>query len=464
MFSRRIRFAAVTFGLILTMVLAADAGIAVLCEPKIDSANAQSTSNLTVQLYNITVPTQYLGQYNNVTLLLNQFNASLGAAPSSPNSFTYAAELLPANGNQGPVLFNSSNLVGVSRNLNALKAMGVKGVTIAVGYPLLDPTFPNSTQYLNYFQTVVNMSHQLGFVVDIESQVLFANTPYSALTYNWSTLPYADFVVRHIDQDTLICSQIRPDILEIGVEPDTEAALTGYTQLGTAAGWSTYINQLLNGINKNGCKLAAGAGDWLLNTTRWIQGFVNNTNLDFISTHSYPIVPPFLGNLISLGQYAQQNGKRIVFDEEWDTKILQPANGGGGGGFGGPAATQQDVFSYWIPVDTRFQQLMVKFSRIYPCEYLSPYPGDYYFFAYLTWTPQLDNLTFFQLHNILNPIISQNMANGTVTPTGAAYAQLASASTIPEFSLWIAPTAFLMIVTITLAVLKRQLKHITNLR
>jgi hypothetical protein len=174
------------------------------------------------------------------------------------------------------------------------------------------------------------------------------------------------------------------------VEADTEAALTGYTQLDTRVGWSNYINQLLNGINKGQRRLAAGAGDWLLNTTLWVQGFVNNTNLDFISTHSYPIVPPFLSNLISLGQYAQQHGKRLVFDEEWDTKVLQPVNGGGGGGFGGPEATQQDVFSYWIPIDTRFQMLMAKFSQIYPCEFLSPFPGDYYFFAYLTgrrsWT------------------------------------------------------------------------------
>ena len=70
--------------------------------------------------------------------------------------------------------------------------MGVKGVTIALGYPLFDPTFPNSIQYLLYFQTVVNMCHQDGFTVNIESQVLFANTVFSPLTYDWSNLSYTD--------------------------------------------------------------------------------------------------------------------------------------------------------------------------------------------------------------------------------------------------------------------------------
>lgn len=388
-------------------------------------------SGLTVQSYGTTIPPQYQSQYSSVQNLLNQFNSSLGSVPSSKNSFTYAAELLPANGNQGSALFNANNLNSVETNLNAPKTMGMKGVTIALGYPLLDPTFPDNQQYLQYFKTVVTMCHQEGLTVDVESQVLFANTPYSSLTFDWSKLSYSDYVAKHVAQDNLICSQIKPDILEIGVEADTKASLTGYSQLNTPSGWSIYINQLLNGIDKNGCKLAAGAGDWLTNTTQWVQGFVDNPNLDFVSTHSYPIVSPFLTNLISLGKFAQEHGKRIVFDEEWDTKVLHPVNAGGGGGFGGPAATQQDIFSYWIPIDIEFQQLMAKFCQTYPCEYLSPFPGDYYFFAYLTWNQQLDTLTFFQLHNMLNPTITQNMANFTISPTGAAYATLCLATTSP---------------------------------
>src|SRR5208337_3950990 len=105
------------------------------------------------------------------------------------------------------------------------------------------------TQYLQYFKTVVSMCHQDGFTVDIESQVLFANTVYSPLTFDWSNLTYSQYVINHIAQDNLICSQIKPDILEIGVEADTEASLTGYTQLNTPSGWSSYINQLLDGID-----------------------------------------------------------------------------------------------------------------------------------------------------------------------------------------------------------------------
>jgi hypothetical protein len=332
MFSRSAVSTAMAVALILVIVVASVATVIVFSRSQRVSASASGLFGMTVQSYDTTVPTQYQSQYSSVQNLLNQFNSSLGSTPSSKNNFTYAAELLPANGNQGTALFNPNNLNGVATNLKALKAMGVKGVTIALGYPLLDPTFPNNQQYLQYFQTVVTMCHQEGCTVDIEAQVLFANTPYSPLTFNWSKLSYSDYVVNHIAQDNLICSQIRPDILEIGVEADTEAFLTGYSQLNTPSGWASYINQLLNGINKNGCKLAAGAGDWLTNTTQWVQGFVDNPNLDFVSTHSYAIVSPFLSNLISLGQFAQEHGKRIVLDEEWDTKVLQPVNAEGAEG------------------------------------------------------------------------------------------------------------------------------------
>jgi hypothetical protein len=106
---------------------------------------------------------------------------------------------------------------------------------------------------------------------------------------------------------------------------------------------------------------------------------------------------------------------------------------------------------------------MAKFCQTYPCEYLSPFPGDYYFFAYLTWTPQLDTLTFFQLHNILNPVITQNMANYTVSPTGAAYATLCLAPTIPEFPSKLAVIIF-MVAIIIASITSKTRAFCTNLR
>jgi hypothetical protein len=384
-----------------------------------------------VQQYDLSVPSQYQDEYAALEGLMGSFNSSLGPYPSSPNGFTFATELLPANGNRGPALFQPNNLATVAANLNALQAMGIQGVTIAIGYPLLDPSFPNSAQYLNYFEQVVSMVHARGMKVLIESQILFANTPYSPLTYDWSALPYSQFVINHIAQDQLIINQIRPDYLELGVEADTEAYLSGYSQLNTPSGWSSYIEQLLSSLNKGNTKLVAGIATWL--GTAYLAGFASDPRLDIISTHVYPIYGNNLQTLIAIGKIAQQNNKRMIIDEAWEEKVLHPATGHAGTGIGGPSITQQDVFAFWSPIDSQFLELLAKFSRIYPVEFISPF-NEWYFFAYLNWTPALDTQSYFQLTQQLDPIAVQNMNSNTLSPTGTTYSQLArGVIPVPEF-------------------------------
>lgn len=380
------------------------------------------------QQYDTSVPSQYDGEYSSLQGILGSFNSSLSMYPASGNEFVYATELLPANGNRGPALLQANNLVTVARNLNTLQAMGVRGVTIAIGYPLLDPSFPNSAQYLNYFDQVVSMAHARGMKVLVESQVLFANTPYSPLTFDWSALPYSQYVANHIAQDQLIINQIRPDYLELGVEADTEAYLTGYTQLHSPAGWTNYIEQLLGSLNKGNTKLVAGAATWL--GSSYLTGFANDPRLDMISTHVYPIYGQNLQTLLAIGKIAQQENKRLVIDEAWEQKVLQPSLSGA---IGGPAITQQDVFSFWSPIDSEFLTLMAKFGQAYPLEYLSPF-NEWYFFAYLNWTPTLDTEGYFQLTSQLYPLAGQNMASNTLTPTGQTYSNLARGTApVPEF-------------------------------
>lgn len=380
------------------------------------------------QQYDTSVPSQYDGEYSSLQGILGSFNSSLSMYPASGNEFVYATELLPANGNRGPALLQANNLVTVARNLNTLQAMGVRGVTIAIGYPLLDPSFPNSAQYLNYFDQVVSMAHARGMKVLVESQVLFANTPYSPLTFDWSALPYSQYVANHIAQDQLIINQIRPDYLELGVEADTEAYLTGYTQLHSPAGWTNYIEQLLGSLNNGNTKLVAGAATWL--GTSYLTGFANDPRLDMISTHVYPIYGQNLQTLLAIGKIAQQENKRLVIDEAWEQKVLQPSLSGA---IGGPAITQQDVFSFWSPIDSEFLTLMAKFGQAYPLEYLSPF-NEWYFFAYLNWTPTLDTEGYFQLTSQLYPLAGQNMASNTLTPTGQTYSNLARGTApVPEF-------------------------------
>jgi hypothetical protein len=409
-----------------------------------------------VQQYDLAIPSRYQAEYSGVQSILDSFNTSLGANSGSGRAPVFATELLPANGNRGTALLQSNNLASVEDNLNALQAMGVQGVTLAIGYPLLDPSFPNSAQYLSYFEQVVSMAHAHGMKVLVESQILFANTPYSPLTFDWSVLPYSQYVTNHIVQDQLIINQIHPDYLELGVEADTEAYLTGYTQLNTPSGWTNYIEQLLGSLNKGNTKLVAGAATWL--GTPYLTGFANDPRLDMISTHVYPVYGSNLQTLLAIGKIAQQDGKQMVIDEAWLQKILQPP--GHGEGIGGPATTRQDVFAFSSPIDSNFLTLLTKFAQTYPVEYLSPF-NEWYFFAYLNWTPTLDSENYFQLTQRLYPIASQNMNSGNLTPTGQPYSNLAKGTTpISEL-----PNPYLtaaLIIIFTTSFLRLEIKQNQN--
>jgi hypothetical protein len=377
---------------------------------------------LTLGQFNTTVPAKYASQISSVQSILNSFNASIGPQPSLPNKMVFAAELLPANCNRGPDLLKPAAIDGVSVNLKALKAMGVQGVVVCIGYPLLDPSFPNSSLYLAFYEQVSATVHSYGMKLLVECGDLFANTPYSPLTFDWSKLTYQQYVKGHDAQYQLIIDKVKPDYLEMGVEADTEALLTGFSQLDTASGWTAYIEQALSAINKSGTtKLAAGAATWL--GIQFMQGFASNPRLDFVSTHIYPIYGNNLRTLVQMGELAKQDNKRLVIDEAWEQKVLSNPNPPGGG-VGGPATTAQEVFGYSAPVDEQFLQLMARFGQTYPVEFFSPW-SELYFFAYLNWTPSLDPLGYFQLNAMLTPLASQDMQTLTVTPTGLTYAELA---------------------------------------
>ena len=162
----------------------------------------------------------------------------------------------------------------------------------------------------------------------------------------------------------------------------------------------------------------------------FLTGFANDPRLDMISTHVYPIYGDNLQTLLQIGKIAQENNKRLVIDEAWQEKVLQPTTGHAGTGIGGPSITQQDVFAFWSPMDSQFLRLMAKFSKIYPVDFFSPF-NEEYFFAYLNWTPSLDAQGYFQLKTQLDTIFTQNMASNTLTPTGTVYSQLAQGTSSP---------------------------------
>ncbi len=344
------------------------------------------------------------------------------------NVFTFSASLVPADGNKGTTLLQASNQNTVNANLDAYQSLGVNEVEISIPFPLLQPSFPNSSQYLSYYTQLVQNVHSRGMKALVESHVAFVGTGYSNINYSFNSLPYAQFVSDSIAQNQLIINQIKPDYIDIGTEADTEAALSGYHQLDTPSGWTAFIEQQLASLNKTGSptKICAGAGTWL--GVQFMQGFASDPRLDFLTTHIYPIYGNNLQVLAEMAQLAQQDGKRLVISESWSEEVTVPSPPPGTG-VGGEFADHQEVWGFSSNIDVPFLQIMDRFCSIYHVEVYNAF-SEQYFFAYLNYTPQLDTEGYFTLDGQINQEWAQNMRSLTLTPTGFEYYLLARGPTV----------------------------------
>src|ERR1700688_3181828 len=206
------------------------------------------------------IPAAYKGLYAFLQNTISQTNKVLTTVDKGQtNPITFGTELLPASGNAGPALLAPTAMQGVDVYLDALQALNVQGVTVAVSYPLILPSFPNSAQYLAFFEAVAQDVRQRGLKLDVETGPIFPEQGISVSYKGLTTTQYA----RNKNQIAqTIIDDLAPDWLNLGSEPDTEAKLLSLSQLNTPAGWTAYVNAAMQGLRRGSTKVAAGIGTW----------------------------------------------------------------------------------------------------------------------------------------------------------------------------------------------------------
>ena len=363
------------------------------------------------------VPPEFQSLYNELDTALTAFDQSFNA-PSGNYPVTFAAELLTANGNRGTELFNPTNLQSTRLWLDRLQAIGVQGVTIAIKYPLLTPDFPNSAKYLEYFKTVANEVRQRGMKMDVEVGVIFP-PPFSTLNVNYKAMTFDQFKATNKQMVATIVEQIKPDYLDLGAEPDTEAALTGWRELNTPQGYTDLINYTLKDLNRGNTKIGAGIGTW--GNLDFVKSYVANTSLDFIVIHIYPVTGKALQTAVAATDLAQQSNKRVILDEAWLYKTS--ANESPTSIAANAEIFRRDAYSFWAPLDQKFLAVIAKLARAKNIEYVSLFWAQY-LFAYLDYDPRLQPLSYNELMAQLNTVATPNVLAGKPSSTGEFYKRL----------------------------------------
>ncbi len=373
------------------------------------------------------VPAEYAQLYSTLQTQLDNYSAYLSSIDTHAHyPVIFGTELLAANGNRGTALLAPGTLQGVILYLNRLQEMGIRGVTVEIGYPLYTPSFPNYQNYVQFYKQVAQEVRNRGMKLNVESSVMFANTPFSGVTFNYASIPWTQFEAERKQMLQTIIQDLQPDYLNFGAEPDTEYKLTGYTQFNSPDQYVAYVNYILTGLNRGQTLVGSGVGTW--GNLQYAQDDAANTTLDYIVTHVYPIVgQASMQQILTIANIAKQHNKRVVLDEAWLSKAdtLQPTSIADLTTLYG-----LDTFSFWAPLDQKFLANIVKSAQITNIEYISPFWSTY-FFSYLDYNSTTSQASYDQLRQMDNQQAYANVLADQFSSTGRYYAQLAGAS-LPE--------------------------------
>ncbi|MGD0079920.1 MAG: hypothetical protein ABSB80_04645 [Methanoregula sp.] len=332
----------------------------------------------------------------------------------------FGAELLQANVNRGDALLQPQVMDSVRLMLDRYKAMGIQGVTIPIHYPVYTPGYPRYNEYAEFYRQVATEVHKRGMVLDVENHILFANTEFSPVKWDYSGVTADQYKAEKRAMVEAIINDTHPEFLDISAEPDTEYALTRWSFMQGPAQHTELVNYVLAGLDRKGTKIGAGVGTW--DSVDYARSYAANTDLDFITIHVYPVYGTGLSNIDTISAIARQYNKSIVIDEAWLHKQAAPVST-----FNGMTTSSQafglDIFSFWSPLDQQFLSTLAQSARVNHIEYISPFWGTY-FFGYADYSPALDVMSYSDRANAVNTIASANIRDGILSPTGTFYHNL----------------------------------------
>ncbi len=359
------------------------------------------------------VPSVYQSQYTQVRSEVSSFAKQVGKAPAHPST-TIGTELLAANGNIGTRLLTPGALSGVEAELDAFRALGIDAVTVAVSFPLLLSTTPQSSQYLSFYEQVAQQVRLRHMVLSVEENPIFSGTPLTSLSISYAGLTPASYASEQQAQAQLIVDDLQPEYLTILTEPDTFTDTLGIDldSPGTAV---AVVNDELDGLRRGNTAVGAGTGTW--SDPAIDQELLAQTSIDYLDVHVYPLGPSAISNLTTDVHAATAARKAVVMDEAW---LNKPTATEGSGPRGAPEELKVKSYSFWEPLDEQFVSAMVSYARSHGFAYVSLFDGARCFFGYLTWSPTLDSASYQEFSQQYNRLVSGNMSSRDISETGVA--------------------------------------------
>jgi hypothetical protein len=393
-----------------------------------NAAGSVTSRAALLSVNNPPVPTEFGDLYPVLQTRIRTFDGKVSAAWNGQKSgVSFGGELLTANGNRGLQLLGPTALAGVRLELDRLKALGLQSVVVAVGFPILHAPFfqyngdpKDAAAFLAFYQTVAQEIHARNMKMVAKCSLLFTGS-YTAgsgfdLAAYYASLSPSQLLSAQSEMAAELATKIQPDWINLGSEPDTQAALSGNAALGTPAGFAALIAQEVSHIRAAGSTipLGAGVGTWQPKAGTFLMA-LSSTGIDYMDLHSYPLNDAILDGLVQLVDYAASQGKPVAISEVWASKERDSELGQLNGATD-PTIFARDPFAFWAPLDQAFLGSLIKFAHWKKLIYLCPEWTKYYH-AYVDYEAAR-GLTPTQVLALEDQAAAAAMQKGSFSTTG----------------------------------------------
>ena len=372
------------------------------------------------------VPPAFQDVYTNLNNYLVSFNSTLNSQWNGvkyPVLFT--ANLYDADANGGPqVVANNNCLTDVEVQLQELKAMGVQGVMVQVGFPMLyAPFFSSQSQYqqfVTFYENVAAAVRAQGLKLLVDSEALRNGT----VLAGWDTGPFyaslnwAQYQQARAQTAVVVAQTMQPDYMVLLEEPDSEATNSGQSDVNTVAGATSMLSLMLSSLQQagvSGVKLGAGVGIWLPQYEQFIQSFLS-LPVDFIDMHASDINYDVLPNALTIASMAAAAGKPVTHGQAWLRKVADGEL---------PFLSDDQIlartpYSFWAPLDAYYVQTMENLAYFTQMSFLNVYQS-LYFWAYLSYGPGTAIMTPSQILNLETQYSNEEMWDASFTSPALSY-------------------------------------------
>ena len=340
------------------------------------------------------VPALYQDVYSTLTTQIAAFDATVNSGwNGSKYPYLDAPQLSTANSDQYTSLLGASYYTRtVTTQLQEMQALGANAVTIHLNFPIFYQPFytysGNPAQYqqfVSFYQQLFQDIRARGMKIVVEASLGLPLTGNQASVFQAyaKTLSWTDYVAGRAANALAVAQLLSPDYMTVLTESNSEASVSGQTNLNTVAGVIQLVQQVLTTLQTAGVqnvKVGAGVGTWTTNYMQYVTALAA-LQMDFVDMHIYPINKTYFTNALTAADTIHAAGKEVGMSECWDWKIRDSEVGK----VGYAVIEGRDPFSFWQPIDASFLQAVVNFANYKQLAFLSPF-SVHYFFAYLDYS------------------------------------------------------------------------------